>query len=86
MSCINFMFAKSILRPLIVTLITSILDAFMFNLNMPCQIILPISLIFTLTTCILDTFMFRLNMLRQITLLCSLIVTLITSILDTFMF
>ena len=46
----------------IIILLTSILDTFMFRLNMGFQTIMCCSLIVTLLTCILDTFMFRLNM------------------------
>ena len=42
----------------IVTLITGILDTFMFALNMFSEITLVSSLIVTLVTSILDTFMF----------------------------
>ena len=57
---------------LIITLITRILDSFMYTLNMGLKIALLCSLIITLITRILDTFMYRLNMSLKITFCCKL--------------
>ena len=51
---------------MIITLITGILDTFMFRLNVSLKITLVGSLIITLTTRILDSFMFMLNMFLKI--------------------
>ena len=51
----------TLLCSLIVTLVTSILDTFMYRLNMSCQTTLMRKLLITLITSILHTFMFRLG-------------------------
>ena len=72
------MMVKSSFGSLIVTMITSILNTFMFRLNMSCHIIMSCKLLVTLITSILGTFMSGLNMSCQMMVMCSLVVTLIT--------
>ena len=79
-------FKTPLCRSLIITIVTQILDAFMFRLNMFLKITLGRSLIITIVTRILDTFMFRLNMYLKTYLVVCLIITIVTEILDAFMF
>ena len=52
----------------IIALVASIIDTFMFRLNMRCQSTLESRFIIALITCILDKFVFRLNMSFQMAL------------------
>ena len=67
---LNMSLKITLLCSLIITLITRILDTFMFWLNMFLKMALLCSLIFTLITRILDTFMLRLNMCLKMPLSC----------------
>ena len=81
--CLNMFLEMTFPCKLLITLITRILDTFMFRLNMFLKTTHCCSLIIThQITRILDTFMNRLKMCFKITLFCKLLSTMI---LDTFM-
>ena len=83
--CLNMFLAMTFPCKLLITLITRILDTFMFRLNMFLKTTHCCSLIITQITRILDTFMNRLKMCFKINLFCKLFSTMIRMILEIFM-